>query len=178
MLYWQWQQVFSTDNHHIQDEGGGHRYYLCPLAYKFWWEHCFKHSNVIEIHDAITYTGLPHMLCYGGILTPLAPGSTYTLIHIYILSSWCTVVLVLVVVNCPVTLSSWVSASPPGWRSSHPTWMTPERRPLSSSTMLTSSWYGQAMTTVDLRSFFQLLLPSVCKVFPKAHLTAIVYLFD
>ena len=33
------QQVFGTDNHYIQDEERGHRYYLCSLAYKFWWEH-------------------------------------------------------------------------------------------------------------------------------------------
>ena len=26
------QQVFGTENHHIQDEGRGHRYYLCPSA--------------------------------------------------------------------------------------------------------------------------------------------------
>ena len=93
---------------------------------------------------------------------------TYIYPHPYILSSWCTVVLVLVVVNCPVTLSSWVSASPPGWRSSHPTWTTPERKPLSSSTMLTSSWYGQARTIV-IWCWYLLFLSTttVCNVFLK-----------
>ena len=39
-------------------------------------------------------------------------------------------------------------------------------------------WPSNKPQLISALSFFQLLLPSVCKVFPKAHLTAIIYLFD
>ena len=91
-----------------------------------------------------------------------------------LLSSWCTVVLVLVVVNCPATLSSWVSASPPGWRSSHLTWTTPERRPLSSSTTLTLSWYGWVVTIA--RWCWCLLFPSIVYFWRSKRLRTVLFL--
>ena len=172
------QQGFGTDNHYIQDEGRGHRYYLCPLAYKFWWEHCFKHSNVIEIHDAITYLGLPHMLCYGGILTPLAPGSTYTLSHIsspvdvqlYWCWWWSTA-------QSP-SAAGWVLHLLAGEALIQPGWPQREGHYHHWQCWPHPGMAKQWPQLISALSFFQLLLPSVCKVFPKAHLTAIIYLFD